>query len=119
MTGIIRDTKRLDDAGEWVLGSEYVLDGVVVSKDVFDAAFPVRDLTGGGPGGHSPGCWPMKSWSAGVHPDQVGEAAAHAAKLGVPTSFTPDGDAIFRDRAHRKQFLKAHGMHDKDGGYSD
>lgn len=63
--------------------------------------------------------WPLLSEGAGVQQSQVKEATEHARKLGVPTDFTRDGRAIFRDRNHRKQYLKAHGLHDRNGGYGD
>jgi hypothetical protein len=66
-----------------------------------------------------PGAWPMESEAAGVHPDQVPEAVAAASAHGVPTEFTRDGCAVFRDRAHRAKYLKAFGYFDKDAGYRD
>jgi len=66
------------------------------------------------------GTWPMKSDGAGVHPSQIGEAMESAAKMGVPTSFdAKTGQAIFESRAHRKKYLKANGMHDRNAGYGD
>ncbi len=67
----------------------------------------------------TPGAWPMKSDAAGVHPSQIGEAREHAAKVGVPTDFTPDGRAIFTSRLHRKSYCEAHGLYDRNGGYGD
>lgn len=61
--------------------------------------------------------WPLYSEAAGVHPDQVQEAQANWAKKGVPTDFTPDGRAVFRSKSHRRDFLKAAGMHDRKGYY--
>jgi hypothetical protein len=66
------------------------------------------------------GTWPMKSDGAGVHPSQIGDAMKAASKMGVPTSFdAKTGQAIFESRAHRKKYLKAHGMHDRNAGYGD
>ena len=68
------------------------------------------------------GCavWPMKSDAAGVHPTQVGEFRKDSLKKGVPTDFDPKtGQAIFKSRAHRAQYLKTYSMHDRNGGYSD
>jgi hypothetical protein len=47
----------------------------------------------------------------------VAEARAHAKRVGVPTEFTPTGEPVFVSRAHQKAFVKAHGMHNYDGGY--
>ncbi len=67
----------------------------------------------------TPGNWPMLCEASGVHPDQVREATEHARRLGVPTDFTPDGRAILRDRAHRRDYNRAHGFYDRNGGYGD
>ena len=61
--------------------------------------------------------WPLLSDAAGVHPDQVQEAQKTWAAKGIPTEFTPDGQAVFRSPQHRKQFLKAAGLHDKAAYY--
>lgn len=64
--------------------------------------------------------WPMKSDGAGVHPGDAAKAEKASAKIGVPTEYDrKTGQAIFRDRNHRRNFLKANGMHDKNGGYGD
>lgn len=68
------------------------------------------------------GCaaWPMKSDAAGVHPEQAVDFMKDASKKGVPTEFdTRTGQAIFSNRAHRSNYLKAMGMHDRNGGYGD
>ncbi len=66
-----------------------------------------------------PSCWPLHSEAMGVNPDQIPEAVQNAKERGVPTDFDAQGRAIFTDRSHRKKFLQAHQMHDKDGGYGD
>jgi hypothetical protein len=86
-----------------------------------DGRWAVRDIASDHRSRHAVKCsqWPMKSWAAGVAIDQIPEAMEHARKHGVPTEFAPDGDVIFRDRAHRKAYLKIIGMHDRNGGYGD
>jgi hypothetical protein len=62
----------------------------------------------------------MKSDALGVHPDQVEEAYAESVQAGAPTEFDPKtGQAIIRDRHHRKRYAEAMGMYDIDGGYGD
>ena len=81
-----------------------------------------RDLASEHCGNGSTGCavWPMKSDAAGVHPGQVNEFRSDSMKKGVPTDFdTETGQAIFKSRSHRANYLKAYGMHDKSGGYGD
>jgi len=63
--------------------------------------------------------WPLISEAAGVHPLDVADARAQAKRDGVPTEFTPDGRVVFRNRRHRKQYLKTVGLVDKQGGYGD
>ena len=54
-----------------------------------------------------------------VHPSQVAEAEADAKAKGVPTSFLGDGRPVFTSRGHRREYLKAYGVHDNQGGYGD
>lgn len=65
--------------------------------------------------------WPMRSDAFGVHPSQAAEAYRESVAAGVPTEFDPKtGEAIFRDRYHRKRAVEAMSpMYDLDGGYSD
>ena len=54
----------------------------------------------------------MKSYSMGIHPDQIPEAELLYGHKGV--KFDRDGNAIFRDRAAKLQHLKDRGYHDKN-----
>jgi len=65
--------------------------------------------------------WPIRSDAFGVHPSQAAEAYRESVAAGVPTEFDPQtGQAIFRDRHHRKRAVEALSpMYDLDGGYSD
>jgi len=67
----------------------------------------------------SPGNWPMESDAAGVHPKQIHGAMVEARRRGVPTSFTPDGRAIFTSRGHRKKYCEAFGFYDRNAGFGD
>lgn len=68
---------------------------------------------------HAPGNWPHRSWACGVLPEQRQEAEAAAARMGVPTRFAENGDAIFESPRHRKRYCEAVGYYDRNGGYSD
>ena len=57
--------------------------------------------------------WPLPSDSVGVDPSQVGEAMARDKKMGVPTSYTAEGDAIWRSEGHRTKYIKAMGYQDR------
>lgn len=63
--------------------------------------------------------WPMESYAAGVHPKQVSEMREIDRKNGVPTEYTEDGDPVFRGPNHRKKYCEAHGLFDRNAGYSD
>ena len=63
--------------------------------------------------------WPMVSVAAGINPDQIGEYKEFDKKMGVETDYTPSGDVVFRSRGHRKKYLEAHHMYDRNGAYGD
>ena len=64
--------------------------------------------------------WPLRSDGLAVWPSQVQEAEAHARTIGVPTEFDKrTGQCILKDRRHRARYLKANGVCDKDGGYTE
>ena len=65
------------------------------------------------------GIKPTLSEALAVHPAQVAEATADAKARGVPTEFMPDGRPVMRSREHQRQYLKAYGFHNNDGGYGD
>ena len=80
----------------------------------------VRDIAAEHRGANDvPGAWPLLSDSVGVHPAQRKQAMEAAARAGVPTEFTSAGEAVFRDRAHRKAYCRFRKVHDLDGGYGD
>jgi hypothetical protein len=64
-------------------------------------------------------CWGYASYAAGVSPSEVPAMREVDRRAGVITDYSPDGDPIMRSRAHRKKYLAAHGLHDRNGGYSD
>lgn len=63
--------------------------------------------------------WPMVSEMAGINPDQIKEYQEYDKMKGVPTQYTPEGDVVFTSRSHRKKYLAAHHLHDRNGGYGD
>lgn len=102
----------------------YFLDGKAVSQKEFDRAFHSKTAElladGSPPDGARSACWPMKGSDAlSVIPQRIAKASAADKKNGVPTEYTSEGQPIFRDRAHRREYLRAYGFHDRDGGYGD
>lgn len=118
MTGTIRDKKVVGPDGEWVVQKVYLIDGREVTEAEYREHFPAATAVNGIMTPPT-GCWPMTSEALACHPDQIPEARASAEARGVQTDFTPDGSPIFRDRDHRRRYMRAYGYHDKDGGYGD
>lgn len=66
------------------------------------------------------GNFPMTSSAAGVYPSQIEEATQRSREPGkVSVEFDREGDAIFTDRKHRKEYCESVGLFDKDGGIGD
>lgn len=96
----------------------WFLDGVSVTKEAFDAAFPDKEV--GECGGHRPACWPMVSEAMAVHPDQVDDANARAKRHGLTgVKYNKKGFVELSDRGSRKKLLRLEGFHDNHGGYGD
>lgn len=104
--------------------TRFYVDDVEVTRAEFDKTFPnrIKDLlqSGKGPDGNRSACWPMKGSDAlSVTPQRIPEAVKSDAERGVPTEYTSEGQPIFRDRGHRRDYLKAYGYVDRSGGYGD
>ena len=97
----------------------YYLDGEEVSEKVYRARHHEPLNEDGIPGGTQLTGWPIVSDALKVHPKRRQEAIDDAIAKHVPTEFTPMGQPILRDRAHRRAYLKAYGFHDNSGGYGD
>jgi hypothetical protein len=98
----------------------YYVDGKELTKEEFDLAVPSKGVSiGACPNTlmQSSEAWPRKSESLGVMPSQVEAAKANSIKIGVPTEFNKEGQAIMRDNAHQKAYLKAMGYVNFDGMY--
>jgi len=63
--------------------------------------------------------WPLVSDAMKVHPLDVKAHAEQCQKAGIPTDFTEHGQPILRDRGHRRDYMKAFGLYDFQGGYGD
>lgn len=68
---------------------------------------------------HFAGTWPMTSYAAGICPDEIPKFRKFDKEKGVQTEYTPDGDPIFTSAKHRRKYCEAHGLYDRNGGYSD
>lgn len=68
---------------------------------------------------HHGDTYPFASYAAGVSPSEVPAMREIDKKNGVPTDYSEDGDPIFRTPKHRKKYCEAHGLYDRDAGYSD
>ncbi len=63
--------------------------------------------------------YPYPSTALGVHPDQVAERMRFDKEAGVPTVYNDEGDPIMLNKKHRREFCRAHGVHDRNASYSD
>jgi len=68
---------------------------------------------------HCAGTWPMASYAAGISPDEIAEFRKLDRANGVPTEYTPDGDPVFTSARHRREYCQAHGLYDRNAGFSD
>lgn len=86
-----------------------VEDGITYTRDLHAEQCPRRAIAE----------WPICSDAAGVNPSQRMQAQAHSVRIGVPTEFNKAGQAVFRSPQHRRDYCKAIGLRDLNGGYSD
>ena len=75
-------------------------------------------------GNDAPKCWDAAngqySTAGAVHPDQIPEAIAELKrKTGRTYRFDKTGKPFLPTRQARKDYCKARGMYDQDGGYGD
>jgi len=84
-------------------------DGFVMNRD-FQSDFGTQKIAD---------IWPMASYAAGVHPDDIPEMQKIDREAGVPTEYTEDGDPIFRSKRHRKKYCQVHKLFDRNAGYGD
>jgi hypothetical protein len=66
--------------------------------------------------------WPMKMDAMAGLPRQAAQLTKDASEKGVPTEFRVEhGKAIpiMRDKAHKRRYLQAYGLHDKHAGYGE
>lgn len=68
---------------------------------------------------HHGDIWPLTSYAAGVHHKQIPEMRKFDKKHEVITDYTPDGDPILTSPSHRRKYCQAHGLYDRNAGYSD
>jgi len=59
-------------------------------------------------------------WSEGaaVHPEQIPEAVAYDREHGVSVDYDREGRPHFSSALQQRDYLRAHGIHNRDGGYT-
>lgn len=97
-------------------GKIYSLDGREVSEEEFFAALPQFQC---GSAEALVGWKPLHSGALCVNPRYIDVARRDAERRKVPTDFDKEGNPVFRTRQHRKEYLRAYGYHDRQGGYGD
>ena len=68
---------------------------------------------------HHGDTYPYASAALGVHPDELPARMAFDKAKGVPTDYDGECDPIMRSKKHRREFCRAHGVHDRNASYSD
>ena len=96
----------------------YFIDGVEVTKEEYDEAFPSK-LEEGTPFVSTAWHDPLSSFAFSCHRDQVAEMNARNKEHGIATRYDATGRAHVPSRTDRNKLMKLEGMHDNDGGYSD
>jgi len=66
-----------------------------------------------------PGTYPFDSYALGVDPENIPEMVAFDKAHNVQTHYNEDGEPRLTSRKHRREYCRAHGFHDRNGGYSD
>ena len=103
--------------------SGFRLNGRMLSQDEFDALpskFDEIVESQSAPGGTRPSCWPMRSNSLGINPEQIPEQMRADAEAGLNLSYDDrTGECIIPDQATFKKACIANGVHHRNAGYSD
>ncbi len=98
---------------------KYKINGEEVTQAKFDARLPSHPIEAPMPRQRPEG-WPMVSTAMAVNIEQVELAQKKDRELGAPaTEYKPDREGysaqpVFTSEAHKRQFIKAHGMHDRN-----
>jgi hypothetical protein len=100
----------------------YKRNGRIVSKKEFDAIPPVSDelLRGVQVRQAYQESRTGRSLAMGCHPTQAAAFNERARKMGVTgVSWDSRGHCLITSRKARRDYMKAIGLHDNDGGYGD
>ncbi len=100
--------------------NRYYVNGEEVTKAEFDVICPSKPLHAGVPPAtlmQTSAAWPLLSDSMGCDPTQIDHFQNDSIKRGVPTEFDKEGRAIFLSNAHKRDYAKAYGYPNRDGGY--
>lgn len=102
-------------------GTTYFIGDKQVTKEEFEGSITVPPLEVGKAKveHHTAGYlgYPIKLNSMAVTTHRRKTMMEHLAKKGVPTEYTLRGRPIIRDAAHRKQFMKAMNLFDRNSFY--
>jgi hypothetical protein len=115
-----RETRALGPDGEWVYTTVFLVEGKEVAQDEYERLWLehqplVREVHEIIPRKGRKRAYPYASQAMAVHPDQIARAIEIDKKRGAPaTDYTKTGEPILTSRGHRRQFLKAHRMHDRN-----
>lgn len=101
----------------------FIVRGKRLTQEEFDALpsrFHEIAESGRPPGGMRPSCWPMRSNSLGINPEQINEQMREDKVMGLSLEYDREtGECIIPDPAMLKKACVANGMHHNNAGYSD
>lgn len=106
MTGEIKTTKTLDEAGEWVATEHYFIDSVEVTAAAFRKAFPEQVGTPMFGNVAINDARPWKSDALAVHSKQIEAVKARNAKHGLNIPYDKMGRPICTDAGQRKKLMR-------------
>lgn len=92
---------------------QHFLDGVLVSEQEFDAAFPRVVDEGPSDGTCLASFPPLHSEALAVHPTQIQEATEDAKRKGVPVEFDTEGRPVFTSSRQFREYAKKYGFRHK------
>ncbi len=103
--------------------SGFLVNGKMLSEEELDARpsrFHEIVEAGRAPGGTRPSCWPMRSNSLGINPEQIDEQMRADKEMGLSLDYDRQtGECLIPDQAMFKKACVANGMHHNNAGYSD
>lgn len=112
--------RRALKTGDLKVGSKLRRTSKLDGSTIHETVVAIEKKNAGFTAIQSNSTYPMKCDGCGINPDQYEEAMAADRAMGIPIDYDREtGQAIFTCRTQRKRYQEAHGIYDRNGGYSD